>query len=641
MAALLNRYVRLSPSGTFLIPNIPVPTGQVRVRIVCELDGVTSRAHSSFITPAPNQFNSFPDIRFDLDPDLPLALELSAPNLELGPDVPSVQITTTGVFPGGVRGDLSPAVSGTSYLSSNPRIATVSEDGLVTALASGPVLVTATFEGVIATIRLDVSFGDDRDADGLPDSFEALYPEAPGGANLARAPGALFAASSSAAGFEAARAFDGTVRTAWRVGGGDAAPRLEVTLAEPGPVAQVQLRGLRDPAAGTGAFASGTLRVFAANDAEVLTRPFELAGPFDDAALAVDINAVARVVVEIASTRRAPGGFSEVRIVSGAGGPGLDPDDPADASRDFDFDGRSTLEEFASGTSPFAADTDADELTDDEEIALGSEPLGPDTDGDGLVDGNEVDPAADTDDDGTINLFDTDSDGDQLPDGGEVRVGLSPVLLDSDNDGTDDLFEDPDFDLLNNFDELFAGSDFTRPDSDDDGFIDGEEVAAGSDPTDRNSRPELEAPPFASAGSAWAVAVRNDAASTLTARGQPRDVDRLRNAATRGLSVRNDRASSETPRGMAREVDRIRNVSDAVISVRNDAAPTATGRGAPGPEDAIDSAWSGPVSLRNDVDPAFGLTPADVSLGTATGAPVSVENQRPSPARARTQESKP
>lgn len=73
-------------------------------------------------------------------------------------------------------------------------------------------------------------------------------------------------------------------------------------------------------------------------------------------------------------------------------------------------------------------------------------PNNPDSDGDGIYDGYEVDWNIDTDGDGLINALDNDSDNDGLPDGtedadcdGYLDIGeLSPVLLDTDYDGTND-----------------------------------------------------------------------------------------------------------------------------------------------------------------------------------------------------------
>jgi len=77
-------------------------------------------------------------------------------------------------------------------------------------------------------------------------------------------------------------------------------------------------------------------------------------------------------------------------------------------------------------------DTDEDGLTDDDEINIyGTDPNNPDTDGDGINDGNEVkfwgyDWDMDFDNDGIINLLDSDADGDGFSDGAEKAEGFDP-----------------------------------------------------------------------------------------------------------------------------------------------------------------------------------------------------------------------
>ncbi len=117
---------------------------------------------------------------------------------------------------------------------------------------------------------------------------------------------------------------------------------------------------------------------------------------------------------------------------------------------DPDSDGLNTGAEYIRGTNPLLSDSDGDGLNDGDEVAVhGTDPLTADTDGDGLDDGAE------------INTY-----------------GTNPLLLDTDADG------------LSDGDEVnIHGSNPLVSDSDQDGFADGLEVAAGSDPTDRNSRP--------------------------------------------------------------------------------------------------------------------------------------------------------
>lgn len=218
------------------------------------------------------------------------------------------------------------------------------------------------------------------------------------------------------------------------------------------------------------------------------------------------------------------------------------------ATGDPDGDNLDNEGEFAAGTNPQVADTDADGVNDGDEVngtlntAFGNEstlPLVADTDGDGLSDGEEIngtlnvwlagtrqtnppgDPtnpnSNDSDDDELLDGFeirfeldpnnadddngvDGDPDGDELVNGDEQDAGTNPRNSDTDGDGLDDLTEvddgetspvlaDTDMDGLNDFIEVDGGeTDPADPDSDDDGSLDGEEVAANTDPNNPEER---------------------------------------------------------------------------------------------------------------------------------------------------------
>jgi hypothetical protein len=193
----------------------------------------------------------------------------------------------------------------------------------------------------------------------------------------------------------------------------------------------------------------------------------------------------------------------------------LDPDDDGTTDPDqgpygdLDADGLSNIDEYWYGTNPNNADTDADEITDYEEVYyISTDPTKPDTNGNGIPDGHE-----DYDRDGLTNLaelrihhtqpWNPDTDYDKLRDGWEVangldplvynsitdpdgdgltnvqeqRLGLNPLLQDTDNDGTLDGQEDPDGDGLANLAELNTHhTDPLKADTDNDGLSDSAEI---------------------------------------------------------------------------------------------------------------------------------------------------------------------
>ena len=146
---------------------------------------------------------------------------------------------------------------------------------------------------------------------------------------------------------------------------------------------------------------------------------------------------------------------------------------------DSDGDGLSDADEVNKyGTNPNDADSDGDGLTDQEEIqSYGTDPLAVDSDGDGLSDADEVKGTAGY----VTDPLAGDTDGDGMDDGDEIANGYDPTdaadgALDDDNDG------------LTNAEELQRGTDPKNPDSDGDGWIDGEDPAP-LDPNDPSLPP--------------------------------------------------------------------------------------------------------------------------------------------------------
>ncbi len=153
-------------------------------------------------------------------------------------------------------------------------------------------------------------------------------------------------------------------------------------------------------------------------------------------------------------------------------------------------------------TDPYDADNDGDGIADEDEIGSSCYPV--DTDGDGTPDyldddsdadgisdtiegGGGEDPV-DTDDDGLADYLDPDSDGDGTTDTEESGGDEDP--RDTDEDGIPDYADaDSDGDGLLDVDEAGYGTDAYDSDSDSDGYSDGGEVAAGSDPTESYSTP--------------------------------------------------------------------------------------------------------------------------------------------------------
>lgn len=165
-------------------------------------------------------------------------------------------------------------------------------------------------------------------------------------------------------------------------------------------------------------------------------------------------------------------------------------EEPAQVEEDNDGDGLTNAEEREYGTNLNSVDSDEDGLFDKDEVMVyKSDPLDPDTDNDGVMDGAEV--KAGTDPKGPGRLFTlpggvepqvptttpeeetepVDSDGDGLMDDEEEELGTNPMSADSDMDD------------LGDYEEVYVyNTNPLDPDTDNDGYLDGAEVANGYDP---------------------------------------------------------------------------------------------------------------------------------------------------------------
>ena len=172
LVSALNRSARVREDGSWVLPNVPSNFGQIRVRATCLDGGVSRSGQSGFFTLPFGGVARVADIAFDSPQQIPSTLSIASPVAVLNAVGETVALLVTATFADGSTGDATPSASGTNYRSSNPATATVSADGLVSAVASGTVLISATNEGALALLQLRVAAGADSDGDGLPDDFE-------------------------------------------------------------------------------------------------------------------------------------------------------------------------------------------------------------------------------------------------------------------------------------------------------------------------------------------------------------------------------------------------------------------------------------------------------------------------------------
>jgi hypothetical protein len=177
-ATIQNRAIQLNHDGSFAVPNVPADQTKARVRIVCQNpDGTVKRYHSNYITLDPNQPLVVGNLTATTLDATPVTLQLvPASGSSTLPTVgTTVQMIVFASLSDGGTAEVGPAVNGTVYTSSSPSVASVSPDGLVTALSRGTTIITAQNEGATTTLQISVNPSDSTLGDGIPDSWKIAH----------------------------------------------------------------------------------------------------------------------------------------------------------------------------------------------------------------------------------------------------------------------------------------------------------------------------------------------------------------------------------------------------------------------------------------------------------------------------------
>ncbi len=151
--SVLNQTAHVQADGSWAIPNVPANMGPVRARVNCVSSGTTSTGTSPFFTVNANRTSAIQTV--DLgnkrqDSCEPLAQR--APCRRSPPLPKDSPCRLWRASPMGSIENVTSADSGTIYTSTNPAIASVDANGMVTAHASGRVLIMALHEAILASV---------------------------------------------------------------------------------------------------------------------------------------------------------------------------------------------------------------------------------------------------------------------------------------------------------------------------------------------------------------------------------------------------------------------------------------------------------------------------------------------------------
>jgi DNA-binding beta-propeller fold protein YncE len=167
---VLNRTTKANADGTWLLPTVPANFGPVRARATCVRNGVTFFGQSDLFTIGANQSVTLQPIILGNVSPVPASISVTAPTTTLTQAGQTTQLMAAATYTGGGTQNISAASTGTVYQVSNPTIATVSADGLVTAVSSGTVLIQAHNEGAQGIVNIQVAIGGASNG-GIPNSW--------------------------------------------------------------------------------------------------------------------------------------------------------------------------------------------------------------------------------------------------------------------------------------------------------------------------------------------------------------------------------------------------------------------------------------------------------------------------------------
>ncbi len=152
---------RVGETGGFSVTSIPAGTNLQRIRSVGVVRDETWYGASDFVEVQMQQTSSVQEFELSRTPiPTPRTLALDATSVLLSQTGETTQLSVLADMSDDTIADLTQRVLGTTYVSSNPDVLSIGDDGLATGMGAGVVIVTARNEGVTATLPILVSSDD-------------------------------------------------------------------------------------------------------------------------------------------------------------------------------------------------------------------------------------------------------------------------------------------------------------------------------------------------------------------------------------------------------------------------------------------------------------------------------------------------
>ena len=167
--SVLNQTIQVEPDGDWQITGLPAGIGMVKARATCYSNGIRKSGESAYFTVRQGQITGIPKIEFGEVEPIPEAISLNIDeiNLETGDLIP---LNLTGRLSDGSEFSLIGKKGVVISVSDESKL-TYRHDGWIEAHESGTVLLSLTYQGLLASVLIRIT-GLDSDGDGLSDAFE-------------------------------------------------------------------------------------------------------------------------------------------------------------------------------------------------------------------------------------------------------------------------------------------------------------------------------------------------------------------------------------------------------------------------------------------------------------------------------------